>query len=100
MQTILRTINIFLVLAVITGTLFTGIVSGQVGDERRVLREYTPPEAIVSMEQSLSFDRALQGLNEISKQFTGKSIVDPQSHTNPIGVHIEAMYWRDALNAF
>jgi general secretion pathway protein D len=97
MQTILRTVTIFLVLAFIAGSIPTGASSGQVGDERRVLREYTPPEAIVSMESTLGFDRALQGLNEISKQFTGKSIVDPQSRTNPIGVHIEAMYWRDAL---
>jgi general secretion pathway protein D len=70
---------------------------GQAWQERRELREYSPPDAIVSMERHLTFDQAIEALNELSKKFTGKVIVDPGQHTKAIGVHIESLHWRDAL---
>lgn len=72
-------------------------VNGQTPQERRALREFTPPDAIVSMDRQLAFDRALAELNELSKRFTGKIIIDPQQRNKDIGIHIEAMHWRDAL---
>ncbi len=75
----------------------TSGVFAQVGEERRTLREFTPPEAIVSIEATLSFDQALGALNELSKQFLGKIIIDPEVRTQPIGVNIESLHWRDAF---
>ena len=72
-------------------------VNAQTWQERREVREFSPPDAIVSMERHLTFNQAIEALNELSKKFTGKIIIDPGQHTKPIGVHIETMHWRDAL---
>ena len=97
MQKLQQHALIALLILLIAGTGFTESVHGQTGQDRREMREYTPPDAIVSMERQLSFDRAIAELNEISKEYTGKIIIDPQQRNGEIGVHIEAMHWRDAF---
>ncbi len=97
MHSLQRHALIGLLVLLLAGAGFIEAVYGQTGQERREIREYTPPDAIVSMERQLSFDRAIAELNELSKQFTGKILIDPQRRNGEIGVHIEAMHWRDAL---
>jgi hypothetical protein len=97
MQQFHRHVLIGMLVLVLAGFGAIETVTGQIPDERRAPREFTPPDAIVSMEKSLAFDRALRELNELSRQYTGKIIIDPERRNKEIGVHIEAMHWRDAL---
>jgi general secretion pathway protein D len=97
MHSLQRYALIGLLVLLLAGTGFIETVNGQDPQERREIREFTPPDAIVSMERQLGFDRAIAELNEISKQYTGKILIDPQRRNGEIGVHIEAMHWRDAL---
>lgn len=54
-------------------------------------------DEFVSMNDGVPFNTALQILNQFSKRFDGKIIVDPQRRTIPIGVVIDNMYWKKAL---
>lgn len=65
--------------------------------EKRAFREYTSPEELVSIAPSTPLDRALVALSEVSQQFIGKVIIDPENRTMPINTDIQAMQWRDAL---
>jgi general secretion pathway protein D len=98
MQQFHRHVLIGMLVVILAGFGTVETVTGQIPDERRAPREFTPPDAIVSMEKSLAFDRALRELNELSRQYTGKIIIDPERRDKEIGVHIEAMHWRDALD--
>jgi general secretion pathway protein D len=89
-------ILLFIIGTIVIGS--TGTLYSQIQEERRAFREFTPPDAIVSMEKSLTFDRAITALNEVSKKFTGKIIIDTEQRTDEIGVHIESMHWRDAFD--
>ena len=98
MHSLQRHALIGLLVLLLAGTGFIESAYGQTGIERREMRDYTPPDAVVSMERHLSFDRAIAELNELSKRLTGKIIIDPERRNDEIGVHIEAMHWRDALD--
>jgi type IV pilus assembly protein PilQ len=66
-------------------------------EKERLQKGYIPPEQIVSMSFATPFDRAIAIFNELSKKFLGKLVIDPDKRTTPIGVDIESMQWRDAL---
>src|SRR5262245_12530471 len=74
-------------------------VSQESPSERRAFREYTSPDELVSIAPSTSLDKALSGLSEVSQKFIGKVIIDAENRTLPINVDIQAMQWRDALEA-
>jgi len=74
-----------------------GRLQAQVGEERKALKEYTAPGEIVSLSKDTPFDQALSVLSELSKKYAGKVIIDPEQHKQAIGVDIQAMPWRDAL---
>lgn len=97
MHSLQRLALIGLLVLLLAGTGFIEAANGQAPQERREFREFTPPDAIVSMEKQLSFDRAIAELNEISKRYTGRILIDPKRRNGEIGIHIEAMHWRDAL---
>lgn len=80
----------------ITG-IFNSFTAYSQETERRILREYTSKEEIVSIAQTTPFDKALVVLSDISKKFIGKLIIDPAKRTNPIGIDIRGMHWRDAF---
>ncbi len=64
----------------------------------RELREmYAQPDEIVSFSGSTSMQHALDMLNDFSKKFLEKIIVDPKSRTHPIQVDINQMHWMNAL---
>lgn len=65
--------------------------------ERRVFREYTSPEELVSIAPTATFDKALAAISEVSKKFVGKVVIDIEKHVMPVDVDIQAMHWRDAL---
>jgi len=72
---------------------------GQAGSpsERKAFKEYTSPQELVSIAPSTTLDRALAAISEVSKKFVGKVIIDTERRTMPIGVDIQGMAWRDAL---
>jgi type IV pilus assembly protein PilQ len=65
--------------------------------ERRALKEYTPPDELVSIAPTTPLDRALAAISEVSKKFVGKIVIDPERRDLPIGVDISGMQWRVAL---
>jgi type IV pilus assembly protein PilQ len=74
---------------------------GQAGSpsERKAFKEYTSPQELVSIAPSTTLDRALAAISEVSKKFVGKVIIDTERRTMPIGVDIQGMQWRDALES-
>jgi hypothetical protein len=71
--------------------------SGQVRDARLKTKGYVNPQEIVSLDSTMRMDQALNVINELSKQFSGKIIVDLEKRKTPIGVYIVNQHWRDAL---
>jgi hypothetical protein len=71
---------------------------GQARDARLRTKGYVNPQEIISLDSSMRMDQALLVINELSKQYAGKIIIDLEKHTNPIGVYIVNQHWRDALD--
>ncbi len=71
--------------------------AGQPRDVRMRTKGYVNPQEIVSLDSTMRMDQALVVLNELSKQFAGKVIIDIEKHMNPIGVYVVNQHWRDAL---
>lgn len=67
--------------------------------ERRAFRQYTSPEELVSIAPTTAFDNAMSIISNVSQKFVGKVIVDPRHRSEAIGIDIEGMQWRDALEA-
>ncbi|MBI1806962.1 MAG: type II and III secretion system protein [Ignavibacteria bacterium] len=70
---------------------------GQARDTRLKTKGYISPQEIVSLDSTMRMDQALLVINELSKQFAGKIIVDLEKRKTPIGVYIVNQHWRDAL---
>jgi general secretion pathway protein D len=96
MKTTLFAATIAMVIAACVGDAW-----GQAGSpaERKAFKEYTSPQELVSIAPSTTLDRALAAISEVSKKFVGKVIIDTERRTMPIGVDIQGMPWRDALEA-
>jgi hypothetical protein len=71
---------------------------GQARDARLRVKGYINPQEIVSLDSTMRMDQALLVINELSKQFAGKIIIDLEKHKNPIGVYVVNQHWRDALD--
>ena len=69
----------------------------QARDTRLRTKGYVNPQEIVSLDSTMRMDQALLVLNELSKQFAGKVILDLEKRRNPIGVSVVNQHWRDAL---
>jgi len=67
--------------------------------ERRAFREYTSPQELVSIAPTTALDKALAAISEVSQKFIGKVIVDTERRSMPIGVDIQGLQWRDALES-
>jgi type IV pilus assembly protein PilQ len=73
--------------------------------EQSVLRaakgkEGTDPNSIVSIKADVAYNKTIQMLGEMSKKRDGKILIDRSSMRDkdaPIGINIESMYWKDAL---
>lgn len=77
------------------GAVWPGMAQTQLS--QRQLRTYIPPEQLVSFETKVSFDLFLETINPIAKRALGKTIVDPDEHTQPIGIPVRNMHFFDAL---
>jgi general secretion pathway protein D len=67
--------------------------------ERKTFREYTSPDELVSIAPSTPMDRAVAAISDVSRRFVNKIVVDTERRTMPINVDVQAMHWRDALEA-
>lgn len=72
--------------------------SAQTRDARLRTKGYVSPQEIVSLDSTTRIDQAFLVINELSKQFAGKIIVDLEKRKGPIGVYIVNQHWRDALD--
>ncbi len=71
---------------------------GQSRDVRLRTKGYVNPQEIISLDSSMRMDQALLVINELSKQYAGKLIIDLEKHSTPINVYIVNQHWRDALD--
>ena len=58
------------------------------------------PDELVSFKSDIPYSKAVQSLGELSKKIDGKILIDRsplQGKDKPIGINIESMYWKDAL---
>ncbi|MBI5020483.1 MAG: type II and III secretion system protein [Ignavibacteriales bacterium] len=78
--------------------LFVQASFGQARDARLKTKGYVNPQEIVSLDSTMRMDQALLVINELSKQFAGKIIIDLEKRKGPIGVYVVNQHWRDALD--
>ncbi len=71
---------------------------GQTRDVRLRTKGYVNPQEIVSLDSTMRMDQALLVINELSKQYAGKIIIDLEKRKDPIGVYVVNQHWRDALD--
>jgi general secretion pathway protein D len=86
----------FVVIALIVGVICVN-AQGSNSAERKAMRDYTPPQELVSIAPTTPLDKALAAISEVSKKFTNKIIIDTDRRTMPINVDIQGFQWRDAL---
>jgi len=87
------------ILLVIAGALLLAQVSAaQNNRERRLmLNDYVAPEELVSMSQTLTFDKPMLLFSDFTKRYLNKIIVDASTRKTPIGLDIENKYWLQAF---
>ena len=76
--------------------LFLEVFAQQNYWERR-FKDYTNPDELVTMSESLPFDQAIQLISKVSESTTGKRVVSAVQRTDPIGVEIVNMPYDKAL---
>jgi type II secretory pathway component GspD/PulD (secretin) len=64
--------------------------------ERR-FKDYTNPDELVTMSESLPFNQAVDLLSKVSESITGKRIVSAIERTEPIGIEIVNMPYDKAM---
>lgn len=69
----------------------------QAASAQRIVRAYIPPDQLVSFLPSTSFSIFTEHINPIFERVTGKSLIDPESRSHPIGISISGVHFLDAL---
>jgi len=64
---------------------------------QRSVRAYIPPDQLVSMLPTTSFETFTNYVSPIFERVTGKTLVDPESRKHPIGISISGVHFLDAL---
>ncbi|MCU0644988.1 MAG: hypothetical protein MUC94_12100, partial [bacterium] len=59
-------------------------------------REYNPEE-FISLSRDITMDAALEIINLLSTKYEDKMILDPREHKGKIGVVVDNMHWKRAL---
>ena len=62
--------------------------------------EHASVEELVSLSSGTPFAQGLFILSKFSNKFEKKVIIDPEKHKGNIGVDIENMHWKKALEIF
>jgi|WetSurMetagenome_2_1015567.scaffolds.fasta_scaffold30955_2 general secretion pathway protein D len=68
--------------------------------ERKAKGQVVNPDEVVSFKSDVPYTKAIQSLGELSKKLDGRLIIDRsplQGKDKSIGINIESMYWKDAL---
>lgn len=76
-----------------------GAMAQQSPSERKLTRGYTSPEELVSIAPSTPMDKAISAISDIARRFVNKIVVDTERRSHAIDIDIQAMPWRDALEA-
>ena len=85
-----------LMLALVIGiALFAGVP--QEAAAQRNVRAYIPPDQLVSLLPSTPFNIFTEHIGPVFERVTGKSVIDPESRTHPIGISISGVHFLDAL---
>lgn len=84
-------------LALLLSFLIAIPIAGQKEVEKR-MQQYVNPNEIVTLGEHISFDQAIDVLSKVSLKTTGKEIVLTSQMTEPIGIAIEKLPFKRALN--
>jgi type IV pilus assembly protein PilQ len=76
--------------------LFTQSVQAQ-EEKQMPVREYVNPDEMISLSKNMTFDEAIDLLNEYSQKYVGKFIVDRTNTTEEIGIPVSKIHWREVL---
>ena len=79
----------------VVGLVIGGWEGSTMGEE--MPRDYVSPEEMVSLSGTMPFNEALSVLNDLSKRFAQKILIDRTHRTGPIGVDIRSLPWRRTL---
>ena len=82
-------------------TIFCGLTALEAQPRRnKVLRKATTSaDEIVSLSKTTSFAEAVRIVNDFSKKYLNKLIIDPEGRNFPIGIDIKSQHWLSALEA-
>jgi len=65
--------------------------------DRRQTQTRIDPELLVSFSRDTSFDQFIRLINPVFERAAGKTVVDPEDRSMPIGVPISGMHFLDAF---
>jgi general secretion pathway protein D len=68
--------------------------------ERKAKGKVVNPDEMVSFKSDVPYTKAIQSLGELSRKLDGRLVIDRsplQGKDKTIGINIESMYWKDAL---
>lgn len=65
--------------------------------DRLPVREFTPRDAVVSIDRTMSFRDVISVINDFSMRFEERPVINRSEFTGPVGVSIPGLYWYDAL---
>jgi len=68
--------------------------------QRKAKGKIVNPDEVVSFKSDVPYTKAIQSLGELSRKLDGRLIIDrspAQGKDKTIGINIESMYWKDAL---
>ncbi|MBN1397847.1 MAG: hypothetical protein JXA06_07435 [Bacteroidetes bacterium] len=68
--------------------------------QRKAKGKIVNPDEVVSFKSDVPYTKAIQSLGELSRKLEGRLIIDRspmQGKDKNIGINIESMYWKDAL---
>jgi general secretion pathway protein D len=78
-------------------TLLIGLSAIVIPQDRLLEEEYTPSDQLISIKSDLDYSTAIDLLSEFSIQFLGKPIHDPVKREGKVGIDIQSLAWRKAL---
>jgi type IV pilus assembly protein PilQ len=66
-------------------------------DLEKMLSDYKNPAELVTLSEEIPFEQAIEVLNKVSEKSTGQRIVSTAGFTDPIGIKIENMHFKQAF---
>jgi len=67
------------------------------GNQELPAREYYSPDEMISLSKTMTFEEAIDLLNEYAQRYADKFIVDRTNTTDAIGIPISKVHWKEAL---